>query len=77
MRIISAMTVLAAGIVWIAPAEASGDADIDALTLADHVGVPVAVPRRWHGAFELAAASYDTAAQRPGTRGNDTMRAAS
>lgn len=77
MRIISAMTVLAASIVWIAPAEASGDADIDALTLADHVGVPVAVPRRWHGAFELAAASYDTAAQRPGTRGNDTMRAAS
>jgi hypothetical protein len=71
------MTMLAASIVWITPAEASADADIDALTLADHADAPVSVPSRWNGAFEIAAANYRAAAQKPGTRGNDTVRLAS
>lgn len=77
MRITSAMAVLAAGIVSVAPAEASGDADLDALTLADQARATDSAPSRWHGAFEFAAANYDAAAQMPGTRGNDTIRAAS
>jgi hypothetical protein len=75
MRIATALVLLASGVVSVATAYASGDADLDALTLADTANSTVSKPSHWRGAFELAAANYGVARQTREKTGNDTVRA--
>ena len=77
MRLATVIVLLGTSLGAIASAQASADADFDALTLADTANATVPVPSHWRGAFEIALANYGAASQTRDTHGSDTFRVGS
>lgn len=80
MREISKCAWLAAPVVLVLSmslTHAAPDIDADALSLADAASSTIAVPSRWRGSFEMAAANYNAARQAENGQLNDTVRVAS
>ncbi|WP_323118271.1 hypothetical protein [Burkholderia alba] len=69
-----AALVCAAGLAAAQPALAAGDADGDALRLADAATAAPVTPSNWRGTFEAALANYTAASQTGPVTLNDTAR---